>query len=389
MKAIGALSVLLVGCLCSQCRDFEDPNSDRAGGASGGGAGITGDESSAGISGGGDSNEGASSTGGATEQGAAGGAAGDLTTAGKAWGGDVDTGEPSYEAPCADYTLFYPTRVRALASAKTFTLDQILLFSVDVVSLALVARWQNDTTPWTRWVCSGMVVDSVNLAAMNLPNGMPELFVTTRQGEMLVMRQSALAWTSLLQFSTPERRPVSAIAVADGPLPAVYVIADGGVFARSKVDGSGYAEYGPWVRLDVSGAKLLASASTSLGHDLFVMREGGELLLLHRQVEASSSSNVQTQEVGHLDPATIDIEVTSSSVGTQLFALDAAGRISINVDPETGGSWEQVRAASAVPRMVAISANVTENNTPVFFGISGTGETYELVGDAWGLLKIE
>jgi len=61
-----------------------------------------------------------------------------------------------------------------------------------------------------------------------------------------------------------------AVAVADGEVSAVYVVANAEIFARNKADSSGYAAYEPRTPLGVQSAKLLAATGTTVWSPLFV-----------------------------------------------------------------------------------------------------------------------
>lgn len=295
-----------------------------------------------------------------------------------------DTGEPSFLPACESGYYFFPTSVKALAAAKTFSLNQIALFTADTASSAALSRWQTDAEPpWTSWVCGETVPRPARLAAMNLSNGQPELFQATEAGQLLVRRGYPGHWTSWLPFTSPSFGFVTDVALAEGMVPAVYVIAGGKVYARNKVDTTPYAAYGPWQLLGLERARLVTAVRTESGHDVFVATEAGELLLIQRAGDDVDATYGAWTDLGHRDETFIDLDVTHGAAGTALYGLEQSGRVILNASPETGTIWSEIRTSTAMPKLVATAATTTKANNEMFYGATSMGDVFELQKDVW------
>lgn len=161
-------------------------------------------------------------------------------------------------------------------------------------------------------------------------------------------------------------------------MPAVYVISGGRAYARNKVDTSAYAAYGPWQLLGLEKARLITAVRTETGHMVFVQTETGELLSMQRSGDDLNASYGEWASLGQLNKAFVDLDATHGNAGTALYGLEQSGRVVVNNSPASGAIWEEVRASTASPRLVAIAATTTKANDEVFFGITSLGDVYEL-----------
>jgi hypothetical protein len=348
-------------------------------GGSGGGPGRSSSEGSGGDAGAGDdASEDPDDGAGAGVNGGAGGAV-EPPPAGE--------NEPAFVPSCAAGFFSYPTSVTSLAVAMTFSLGYVTLAVTDDVGDTGHIRWTVDDTNWTPWICADAVRRPRHIASMNLPNGHPEHFIATADGDLFVRRSYPFAddaaWTSWMPFTRPFVDPVIDVAVADGPIPVVYAVSRGVALARQKVEHDAYSSYGPWQSLGTKSASIIAAVRTDAGHEVFVASEGGGLSLIRRSGHEPGASYADAVEVGAVSPSIVDLAASSTSEGTWLYVLEGDGRITMNRSIEMNAAWTEVRSGNAKPKLVAIAAGATSEGEPLFFGVTTTGDVHQLRDQAW------
>jgi hypothetical protein len=345
---------------------------------------------------------GGSHLGGSVSQGEAGGdvvtvtgpVAGASTAAGTAPVGDpgaaVGAPEAALVPACTFLSSFAPERVMALASAMVVNESAPQVFSSDLATETTLVRWraQAATDSWVVWRCFDQLPKTRRLAAMNLPNGHPELFATNSDGYLFVRRSNAIAWTPWVLFTPPTREAfIEDIAALGGAYPSVYVIADGRVYGRSKADPEAYADYGPWRAFAANDARLLAaSTDSSGGRRVFVVTEAGEIQTA-AQVSGDVSGGFEAWSVVDTEgDELVDLDAIPTEGGTLLYTLSSSGVVKVGSYAQGDITWQQLRDAVVPPRFVALTALLRPQGTSVVVGVSEIGELFQLESDrSWTL----
>jgi hypothetical protein len=219
---------------------------------------------------------------------------------------------------------------------------------------------------------------------MNLSNNHPEIFVATAEGGLFVRRTSERGQTPWLPFSlpTPSGVVTDVTALAGDASAAVYILADGSVYARRKRSTEPYASYGPWLSLPVNDARLLTGGVDGADmHHLYVVTSTGEIQHTVHSDHTVDAPFSAWNLVHALRTPLSDLDAVRSTDGMNLFALTSTGAVLGAYDIERGVSWEELRRATDEPRFVAVAALPTVEGTPLVVGVTEKGELFQLDGD--------
>lgn len=141
------------------------------------------------------------------------------------------------------------------------------IFATQPTTNLMTYRWYDThSATWLPWECFDLVPHPARVAATNLSNSLPEVYVTTQSGSMFVRRFYSLdiGWGEWepLQLPTASSH-VSDVAVVGPPsrILFLYVVDRGALFVRHRVDADAFSAYAPWHRLDAPfQAKRICSA---------------------------------------------------------------------------------------------------------------------------------
>lgn len=361
---------------------------DRAGSVNGGGGTAGGtppeggrDPIDSANGGGGVGDAGAVPSGGGSDS-SNGGAAGTAEDGGASewFGGE----EPTLIPQCVTNGIKTVSLTVGLAASVTYDALRIVLYSFDPSDSTAVLRWSDavDPTQWYNWACFDILPSASRLAAMNLPNGQPEVFALTDAGAVFVRRQ-ATDWTPWLPFSPPNQLSrVSDVAAVGGTLPRVYVADRGRVFVREKVDVSAYSNYGAWQALSSNDARFVSALSVGDGneqvHEVFAL--DGEGNLQHSSQRNAEKSFEPWAALPRLEAQAIDLDAAGSEQ-PEVFVLDAEGNVWKFATTAAEPQWVKEVPASN-PRIVSITTRTSGNEIQVF-GIDSGGAVHTIVGTTW------
>jgi hypothetical protein len=316
----------------------------------------------------------------------AGGASGGAGTppdadAGAWFGGE----EPTLIPPCALNEPKVPHRLSSLAASVTYDGLQVVLYAWDEHDSTAVLNWSASVIPtvWVGWRCFDIVPRATRIAALNLPNGYPEVFMATAGGSLFVRRQS-FHWTGWLPFSLPSSTAVvSDLAAVSGQLPRIYIVDRGRVFVRSKVGAEPYSNYGAWQRLAKNGALFLTAIQRvnlpERAHQVVTVDAvGGVQTAL--QGEASESFG-EWSSLTPLSRTVVDLDAVETD-HLNLFALDVEGNVLKNAADVPGSPWTLHAAADPLAQVRAITARVNGHEIQLF-GIDSAGMIYQLIEGFW------
>jgi hypothetical protein len=294
--------------------------------------------------------------------------------------------EPSFLPVCEFPEVVVPSKVVTIGASFVFsskTAPQI--YAGDLGTQTMLARYRTgrEATSWVDWICYDLLPRSARIAAMNLSNDHPEIFVTTLEGGLFVRRTSQGGQTPWLPFSlpTPSAVVTDVTALAGEVPPAVYVLADGGVHVRRKRSIEPYASYGPWLSLPTNDARLLTGGVDGAAmHRIYVVTSAGEIQHTAPSDHAMDAPFSEWKLVDALRTTLSDLDAARSTNGMNLFALTSTGAVLGAYDIERGVSWQELRRATDEPRFVAVAA-LTVEETPLVVGVTARGELFQMDGD--------
>ena len=259
------------------------------------------------------------------------------------------------------------------------------VYSGDLATETMVVRWraQASADSWVPWYCFDLLPKARRIAAMNLPNSYPEMFVTSSDGHLSVRRSNPVGWTTWLTFSPPSREAfVADVAALGGDYPSVYVIADHRVYGRGKVGPDAYESYGPWRALAANDARLItASTDASGARRVFVVTGQGEIQTASQASQDVASAFGAWSSVDTTSESLADLDAISTEGGTLLYTLGSSGVVNVGTYAEGDITWQQLRDGEATPRFVALAALARPEKATVVVGVSETGELFQLESD--------
>jgi hypothetical protein len=302
------------------------------------------------------------------------GGAGGTSTAGE--GAGLDQEEPVVFPSCVHPSEVTPTAAKALGVSMTFSQLGAQLYTGDLVSHNILVRWPVGPAPeaWTPWYCFDLVPRVARIAATNLPNGHPEIFATTTTGMLVVRRSSSEAWTPWLPFPPPALAPfISDVAAAGGERPGVYVIANGQVHGRRKVDASAYASYGPWHALESEPARLLSATLGAEGMQRIAILAEGRHILTAQQSGSSDAAYGEWESLGIAPEDLIDLEIAATQQNVTVYTLSQGGAVHARSLAGEAVEWQELRANAAMPAIVSLAAQVMPGGYVRLFGVTAAG----------------
>jgi hypothetical protein len=337
------------------------------------GAGRSGEQSGA-MAGGGSAHH-------PVEQGGEAGAAG---LGGEAGARELGGDEAPIVPTCKLYEWVTASASAGLGIATTWFGSSITLYSYESLSSSFMGRYSDSLTPtaWYGWYCLDVVPQATRVAAMNLPNGRPEILVATSRGELFVRREFPQTWGPWLPFSLPAADSfVDDVAAVGGVLPRLYVADRGRIFVRSKIDDKPYSEYGPWRALPANGSKVVAALLREDGSQQVIAVADSGAVQLATQPPGSSGFG-DWRPLPALGEAIVDL-VATESTGAELTlqALGASGTL-WSLAGEQAVDWASVDVSVLGVKVIAIAGR-SQGGFNQLFGIDDAAVTYRLLAGQW------
>ena len=313
-----------------------------------------------------------------------GGEAGAVGIAGQPGAHEIGGEEAAIRPTCNLYEGVTVAAGVGLGIATTWYRSGITLYSWDSGTSTFIGRFSDSLTPtaWNAWFCLEVVPQVAHVTAMNLPNGRPEIFVATREGQLFVRREFPQTWGPWLPFSLPVADSfVEDIAAVGGAVPRLYVADRERVFVRSKIDDSPYSQYAPWRALPRNGAKVVAALLRENGsQQVITVADSGTVELATQLPNGSIFGD--WQRLPALTEAIVDL-VATETTGAQLTlqALGASGTL-WSLAGEKALDWAAVDVALLGVQVVAIAGR-SQGGYNQLFGIDAAAVTYRFLAGQW------
>jgi hypothetical protein len=382
------------------------------GGEAGGGQGPTGGNGDAGTepTGGrsgssGNHQGGVGGTGADDTSGHAGmdaGGGGDDVGGGGAGGGDGVCLEDVTTRPGCGNLDLVPQSAAAGVAVVADKSSGYQLFATTASSHALAVSWGGETPSpaWAPWQCFDAVPQAERVAAGVMLDDWPEVFVTTRCGELffrrLIVNPNTFAWSPWAPMSLPLGdsfvTDVAASVDANG-INHVYVADRGNVFVRNRVGELTYDPYGPWRAIGSGTFRIVTGGLRADGRQqVFALDSEGKPKTSAQVSGTLGDSFEPWVDFGAVGlPPLVDIEAPYGTAAIEVYAIDETGSLWTRRENESGGfsAWAEWQGPEPPESLVALAAAGTPPPaTPALLvvGVGSSGSVYRTrrENSAWG-----
>jgi hypothetical protein len=271
------------------------------------------------------------------------------------------------------------------------------IFSTQPTTDLISIRWSNpDQSSWDVWRCFDFVHLPERVAAANLSNFYPEIYVSTGAGRLMVRRfySDVSGWDNWTELSLPTAASVAQDVAAVGlpsPLMFVYVIDRGRIFVRHRKSTDWQSEYGLWasVSTPTPANRLCAAMRVDGRQQLFVLTGGGAVITAVQSVADPDSSFGAFVSFGDASaPQFSDLQCGyAADSSPEIFAL-SDGVAWAGQPNAAGGTWTK-DAGLVSPSLQTLAVGSQPRAMPTVFGTDATNKLWSRVAGSdagWTLI---
>lgn len=209
------------------------------------------------------------------------------------------------------------------------------VFASDFDLSRVVSRYRTDATltgPFTTYTSLGTVPSPTSIAAIALPNGLPQVMALSSNGNLYTASVDAIfnRWSTWSPVDLPAGvagfRDIDVAYDTNGINQLYAVGLNGKAYTRQRSSTAPYAAWGPWQTLTSStnSTRITAHATPNGAQEVFLVKSDGTLYSLW-QTSSSPSATWTTETEFAYSNISPFIDVTA--YGNNLYVLDGASSI--------------------------------------------------------------